>query len=65
MQLSKEIADMTQDVVTLKMHLAEDQSIFENLKRSKRDLNDKLKDERAKSTELKKRLTSLEVKSIS
>ena len=63
-QLSKELSEITQDIITLKLHLAEDQFIFGKLREAKRDLTEKLSAERERNTELKKKLTQLELKAV-
>jgi len=44
--------------------LAEDQFIFGKLREAKRDLTEKLNAERERNTELKKKLTQLELKAV-
>ena len=64
LQLSKELSEITQDIITLKLNLAEDQFIFGKLREVKRDLTEKLAAERERNTELKKKLTQLELKAV-
>ena len=63
-QLSRELSEITQDIITLKLNLAEDQFIFGKLREVKRDLTEKLTAERERNTELKKKLTQLDLKAV-